>query len=172
MIWSDFSMYFCRVSWPYLCRVGSRGVSTHVSHVIREIQSRDPASREYPWGPITYWIWLSSPRAYIKTLRPSLGQDFQIKNMMHIGLLLASDGFHGGWSVNEHRLPTVANLARAFLAIPANSAPSESVWSRASQVLSIRRARMYPQLAARIMYPCENNRLLHMYYEQLTGLSL
>ena len=31
---------------------------------------------------------------------------------------------------------------------------------------------MDPQLAARIIYTRENNRLLHMYYEQLTGLSL
>ena len=30
------------------CRVGSRGVSTHVIHVIREIHSRDPSSREDP----------------------------------------------------------------------------------------------------------------------------
>ena len=31
---------------------------------------------------------------------------------------------------------------------------------------------MDTELAARIMYTPENNRLLHMYYEELTGLSL
>ena len=72
------------------------------------------------------------------------------------------------WSVNEHKFPTLAKLARAFLAIPATSAASERVWSRASQVLSIRRSRMDPELAQRIMYTRENNRLLHMYYEELT----
>ena len=64
--------------------------------------------------------------------------------------------------------PTLAKLARAFLAIPATSAASERIWSRASQVLSIRRSRMDPELAQRIMYTRENNRLLHMYYEELT----
>ncbi|KAK1735835.1 hypothetical protein QTG54_013541 [Skeletonema marinoi] len=68
------------------------------------------------------------------------------------------------WRVNEHKFPTLAILARAFLAIPAipaTSAPSERIWSRASQVLSIRRARMEPSLAQRIMYTRENNHLLH-----------
>ena len=55
------------VTWA-TTRVGSRGVSTHVSHVIREIQSRDPPSREDPWGPITYWRVNTCLHKYLKTL--------------------------------------------------------------------------------------------------------
>lgn len=74
------------------------------------------------------------------------------------------------WSVNEGKFPLVAKLAIVFLAIPATSAPSERVWSRASQVLSIKRASLDPAIASRIMFIRENIRLVYKYYEELTGL--
>ena len=59
-----------------------------------------------------------------------------------------------------------------FLAIPAASAPSERVWSRASQVLSIRRANLSPDVATRIMFARENLLFIYKYYEELTGKSI
>ena len=68
--------------------------------------------------------------------------------------------------MNEHKLPTLAKLARAFLAILVTSAALERIWSHASRV------QQDPELAQRTMYNRENIRLLYMYYEEMTGKPL
>ncbi len=71
------------------------------------------------------------------------------------------------WKANEGKYAYVAVLAKKYLAIPATSAPSERIWSRASRILSLRRARLNDDIVSRIMYTKENLRFLHKHYVTL-----
>jgi len=52
--------------------------------------------------------------------------------------------------------PTLAVLARQFLAVQATSAPSERMFSRASKILSSLRTRLDPDVAGKLFYVGEN----------------
>ena len=69
----------------------------------------------------------------------------------------------------QAKFPILAKLARRYLAIPATSAASERVWIRASQIISMKRARLSSEVVERIMFVRENNWILHKYYEEITG---
>ena len=71
------------------------------------------------------------------------------------------------WKRNDSKYPILATLAREYLAIPATSAPSERIWSRASRVLSLKRASLKPEVAQRIMFVKENLSILHKHYHTL-----
>ena len=73
------------------------------------------------------------------------------------------------WSVSEVKYPRVAKLAEVFLPAPATSAPSERVWKRSSDVLTIKRANLAPFVASGIMFTKENIRLVYKHYEKITG---
>ena len=70
------------------------------------------------------------------------------------------------WKNTKYDL--VAHLARLFLAIPATSAPSERIWSRAARILTLKRARLKEELVERMMYVRENIRYLRKHYVELT----
>jgi hypothetical protein len=71
------------------------------------------------------------------------------------------------WKKNATKFPLLATLAREYLAIPATSAPSERIWSRASRVLSLKRASLKAEVAQRIMFVNENLSILHKHYQTL-----
>jgi hypothetical protein len=54
----------------------------------------------------------------------------------------------GWWKEKEPTYPILAKLAIEYLAIPATSAPSERIWSRLANMLSIRRSLMNPEIAS------------------------
>jgi hypothetical protein len=54
------------------------------------------------------------------------------------------------WAVNESQSPELAQLAKEFLTIPAKSAPSERVWSRAARVIRVKRSCLNPKVTAQI----------------------
>jgi hypothetical protein len=58
-------------------------------------------------------------------------------------------------------------LAVKYLAIPATSAPSERIWSRAARVLCVKRNRLSEKVTSAIMYCQENRELLHKYYAEI-----
>ena len=49
------------------------------------------------------------------------------------------------WSENEGRFPTLSNLAKSFLRIPATSTPSEWIFSAARNICSKKRASLSPR---------------------------
>ncbi len=51
------------------------------------------------------------------------------------------------WWKKSTKFPLLATLAHEYLAIHATSAPSERIWSRASRVLSLKRASLKPEVA-------------------------
>ncbi len=51
--------------------------------------------------------------------------------------------------------------------MPATSAPSERIWSRASIILTLKRANLKPEVAQKIMFIKENLGILHKYYVSL-----
>ena len=75
----------------------------------------------------------------------------------------------GWWKVKEPTYPILAKLAIEYLAIPATSAPSERIWSRSANMLSIRRSLMNLGIASRMMFVRENAAILHKHYVALTG---
>ena len=64
--------------------------------------------------------------------------------------------------------PVLAKLARAFLSIPATSAPLERVWSQSANVVSAKRARLGEKVTGDIMFVKENKHILRKHYEFLT----
>lgn len=49
------------------------------------------------------------------------------------------------WRENEGRFPTLSNLARSLLCIPATSTPAEPIFSAAGNICSQKRARLTPE---------------------------
>ena len=73
------------------------------------------------------------------------------------------------WRDNESKYPTLAKLAVTFLAVPATSAPSERIWSRAARVLTAKRASLKSEVTSRIMFIRENAALLRKCYDELSS---
>ena len=73
------------------------------------------------------------------------------------------------WKENEHKYPVIAALAKLFLAIPASTAPSERVWSRAARLIStIKRANLKEDVSSGMMFVRENLLILKKYYEEVS----
>ncbi len=85
--------------------------------------------------------------------------------------LYKADGFVGDplewWKKNQLKYPYLARLALLYLAVPATSGPSKKIWSRASRILTLKRANLKPKVAQRIMFIKENLGILHKYYVSL-----
>ena len=73
--------------------------------------------------------------------------------------------FYGRKKVEQNKFHVVFQLAAAFLAIPATSAPSEKKWSWAAQVLTIKRSRLDSDVASGIMFVDENAEVLKKHYD-------
>ncbi len=71
------------------------------------------------------------------------------------------------WKRNQLKSPYLARLACLYLAVPVTSAPSESIWSRASRILTLKRANLKPKVTQRIMFIKENLGILHKNYVSL-----
>ena len=85
--------------------------------------------------------------------------------------LYTTDGSLGDplewWKKNQLKYPYLARLASLYLAVPATSAPSERIWSRASRILTLKRANLKEKVAQRMMFIKENLSVLHKYYGSL-----
>ena len=71
------------------------------------------------------------------------------------------------WVVNESQFPELAHLAKEFLTIPATSALSERVWSRAVRVIRAKRSHLNPEATARMMFAQENSELIQEHWNTL-----
>ena len=71
------------------------------------------------------------------------------------------------WKKNQLKYPYLARLASLYLAVPATSAPSERIWSRASRILTLKRANLKAKVAQRMMFIKENLSVLHKYHGSL-----
>lgn len=71
------------------------------------------------------------------------------------------------WRDNSPRFPLLTELAHVYLAIPATSAPSERVWSRASRILTCKRSTMKPEVAQGMMFLLENSHVLKKHYKDI-----
>ncbi|ESN92828.1 hypothetical protein HELRODRAFT_153206, partial [Helobdella robusta] len=57
---------------------------------------------------------------------------------------------------NASRFPTIAKVARKYLAIPATSAPSEQIFSMSGQIINERRNRLKPEHVEQLVFLCHN----------------
>ena len=71
------------------------------------------------------------------------------------------------WKSSAHRFINLGKLAVKYLGVPATSAPSEPIWSRAARVLTIKQNRMSEEVTAAMMYCRENKHILHKYYTKI-----
>jgi hypothetical protein len=60
-------------------------------------------------------------------------------------------------------------MAEQYLAIPATSASSERLWSIASRIVTIRRAKLSSEIVANIMFRKENGWIIEKHYSSITG---
>ena len=72
------------------------------------------------------------------------------------------------WKTHEGDYPILSRMAKAFLAIPATSAPSERIWSRVALILTTKRANLDPEVASGMMFVRENLEILRKHYDELT----
>jgi hypothetical protein len=56
------------------------------------------------------------------------------------------------WKKKQDQFPILAKLARVYLAVPATSAPSERVFSKANHIISKTRCRLDPAKAGRMIW--------------------
>ena len=61
----------------------------------------------------------------------------------------------------------LGKLVIKYLAVPATSAPSERIWSRAARVLTVKRNRMKEDVTAAMMYCRENKHILHKHFTKI-----
>jgi hypothetical protein len=94
-----------------------------------------------------------------------LGNDFKM-NMQNIEKTAYNCPL-SWWKSSAHRFKNLESLAVKHLAIPATSAPSERIWSRAARVLTVKRNRMSEEVTSAMMYCRENRELLHKYYAEI-----
>ncbi len=71
------------------------------------------------------------------------------------------------WKSSVHQFKNFERLSVKYLAIPATSAPSERIWSRASRILTVKQNRMLEKFTSAIMYRQENRELLLKYYAEI-----
>ena len=72
------------------------------------------------------------------------------------------------WWKIETKYIVLKEMAQAFLSVTASSAPSERVWSRAAQILSIKRALLNEDVSSGVMFVKENLPILRKHYTLLT----
>jgi len=94
-----------------------------------------------------------------------LGNDFKMK--MQNSETKAYNCPLDWWKTSAHRFKNFERLAVKYLAIPATSAPSERIWSRAARVLTAKRNKLSEEVSSAIMYCKENRELLHKYYAEI-----
>ena len=94
-----------------------------------------------------------------------LGNDFKMK--MQNSETKAYNCPLDWWKTSAHRFKNFERLAVKYLAIPATSAPSERIWSRAARVRTAKRNKLSEEVSSAIMYCKENRELLHKYYAEI-----
>lgn len=73
------------------------------------------------------------------------------------------------WEDRKIVYPTLYALSQRFLSIPATSAPSERLWSLASRIVTIRRAKLESTLISDLMFVKENSSILSKHFYNITG---
>ena len=73
---------------------------------------------------------------------------------------------HSWWAENKLQFPTLSQLARRLLALPATSVPSERAFSKAGHIVCRRRARLAPSNVDKLVF------LSHNYSQLITGKPL
>ena len=71
------------------------------------------------------------------------------------------------WKSSAGRYMNLGKLVIKYLAVPATSAPSERIWSRAARVLTVKRNRMKEDVTAAMMYCRENKHILHKHFTEI-----
>ena len=106
-----------------------------------------------------------------KNLRDMANEELDRFDKIQTLPLLNRDGSYVNplpwWRENASRFPLLSELAHVYLAIPATSAPSERVWSRASRILTCKRSVMKPEVAQGMMFVMENSQVLQKHYKDI-----
>ena len=71
------------------------------------------------------------------------------------------------WKSSAGHYINLEKLVIKYLAVPATSAPSEHIWSRAARVLTVKRNRMNEDVTAAMMYCRENKHIRHKHYTEI-----
>ena len=60
------------------------------------------------------------------------------------------------WKFHENDFPLLSQYARRYLAIPASSAPTERLFSKAGQIVTAKRVQLKPNKANMLVFLAEN----------------
>ena len=72
------------------------------------------------------------------------------------------------WESSKNMYPALSVLSQRFLSIPATSAPSERLWSLASRIVTIRRARLDLTVIGNLMFSKENCMIMSKHFYNIT----
>jgi hypothetical protein len=73
------------------------------------------------------------------------------------------------WRQHKDTFPTLARLAKVYLAVQATSAPSERVFSQASKIINNVRSSLHPEMAGKLLFISKN---WDWFYEHMTASDL
>ena len=73
------------------------------------------------------------------------------------------------WNENASSFPILGVLAVRYLAIPATSAPSERLWSIASQIITDARSQLDSTLVADMIFLKENGHVMSNHAQSIEG---
>jgi hypothetical protein len=109
---------------------------------------------------------------------PAVGNEIELMCRSELTLYKATAGLRmerdanplHWWQERKDQHPTLFKLSVRHLCITAMSAPSEQLWSLASCVITIRRARLKGEIVADIIFLKENSAILQRHHFATTGM--
>ena len=87
-------------------------------------------------------------------------KDYETMKHLDLGTMVGKEFKHNDplkwWKEQQRRFPTLARLAKIYLAVMATSAPSERIFSVASRIISARRTNLDPETAGKLLFVAKN----------------
>lgn len=128
-------------------------------------------SRMFDDDPSNQVVVVKSKSANANPLSVQIKCEGELSAFMDVSVMMPLNDDEGNytnpldwWRIEAKTYPVLASLAKFYLAIPATSAPSERIFSRAGRILTMRRASLSSDVVQRMLFIRENAGILRKHY--------
>ncbi|CAH1109423.1 unnamed protein product [Psylliodes chrysocephalus] len=97
-------------------------------------------------------IWKSFEAKVVKNTSTVAASIIEMKQYAEENNIKRKDDPLKWWKIREAVYPNLSKLAKKYLGVTATSVPSERVFSKAGQVVSVRRSRLKPKNVEKVVY--------------------